>query len=135
MCTIYFSKRDYREDMRSPNSAARSHAICRRLLGVPAAWNRPVDYPQKPAHPRQAATLSAWYGAHYWAACAATSVKESAEEALEWYARSFAIEISGGDGPDPYVLKDPYRALWALAVRRVWAIRDEALALASSVLW
>jgi hypothetical protein len=138
MCTIYFTKRDFRDAMRNPRTAERAHAICRRLLGIPACWDgRDIRYPALPYYSKypKCNTLSLWYGAHYWAACAATNLRESVRDALRWNRRCFAREISGGDGPQPERLHGRWRRLWRLAVRRVWALRAEALVLDTSVRW
>ena len=138
MTTIYFSRRDYRDDMRDPKSSARAHAICRRLLGVPACWDgRDVRYPDKWRSEKYPPTntLSVWYGAHYYAACAATSLRESVGDALRFWRRAFAREISSGEGKHPERLTGRYKSLWRLAIRRVWAIRQEAMALPHSALW
>ena len=124
--------------MRSPNGAARAHAICRRLLGVPACWDgRDIRYPDKWHSEKHVNTntLCAWFGAHYYAACAATSVRESSVAAIRFWRRAFAREISSGEGQHPDRLRGRWKSLWRLAVRRVWALRNEALALDTSVRW
>ena len=138
--TIYFTKQDWRAAMRSPISSERAHAICRRLLGVPACWDgRDVRYPApyyRSTKYRKSNTLSAWFGAHYYAACAATSVRESTREALRFWRKTFAREVSSGEGgPKAEKLQGVWRSLWRLAVRRVWAVRDEALKLDTSLRW
>ena len=109
MCvTIYGTTSDFRKAMRNPNDPNRVHATCRRLTGC--------------------LQKSHWYGAFYWAGCAAFRD----DEPFEQYRRRFLVEMTGSsDGPFP----EAYRKLWDLAVRRVVAIREEARRLKSSVLW
>ena len=137
MCVIYFDKQTYRKDMRSPNSSARAHAICRRLVGVPSSWDgRDIHYPGAyHGRGRNCNSLSHWYGAHYYAACAATSLRESKIDALRFWRRAFAREISGGEGKNPERLVGGWKALWRLAARRVWQLREDAAALDTSVRW
>lgn len=116
--TIYMSKRDFRQSMRNPYSAERAHAICRRLVATSKQWP------------------SLWYAAHYWAACAATcngAWGETIEECLAQYANNFAYECIKEHNAN--ILPNKYKSLWSLAVRRVLAIRDEALALSNSLTW
>lgn len=118
MTTIYFSRRDYLEAMRDPHGAPRCHAVCRKLLGVASS------YP------------SLWYGAHYYAACALLSRNyESQRAALAFWRKTFARECTGCDGRTDPPLSKAHRALWRLAVKRVRAVKPDALALSNSVLW
>jgi len=105
---FYFSMADYRADMRNPCSAARAHAICRRLVGCE----------QK----------SLWYGAHYWAACAVTSYQKKADS---FYRDAFYREVTGGYKELPPMVK----SLWKVAFRRVKGIAVEARKLEHSMLW
>ena len=113
MCTtIYGSIRDYRADMRNPYGPSRAHAICRHLIAT-----------------AKQGTL--WYGAHYWAACAATSHDGYLGNGLIQYRDRFFREATGGD-------REPTkgeRALWDLAITRVMNLRSQAMALKTSVLW
>lgn len=126
MAVIYFTRHDYRRAMQDPGDPARSHAICRKLTGVPPAW--PVR--EQPGCSR----MCHWYGAHYYAACAVSSVRDP-EEAEEFWRRALARETAGCDGRIDPPMSAGIRALWELALRRVKAIWPEAQALASSVLW
>lgn len=113
MCTvIYGSKKDYRNDMQNRYSSTRAHAICRRLIAT-------------------SKQMSVWYGAHYWAACAATSHEQWLGDSIVRYRDRFFREATGGDSKPTRA----HEALWDLAVRRVFNIRSEALALKTSVLW
>jgi hypothetical protein len=131
MCTVYFSKRDYRKAMRDSTGSARSHAICRRLLGVPACYER--------LHGPHNGKVSLWYGAHYYAACALTSERSDYHRGndcpLEFWRRAFAREATGCDGRDNPPMSLAVWALWVLAVRRVREILPEAMELSTSVLW
>lgn len=112
MCmTIYGSKRDFRADMQSPYSPARAHAMCRRLVAT-------------------ANQMSLWYGAHYWAACAATSQDNWLGDSLVRHRDRFYREACGEGEPTKAAQK-----LWDIAMRRVFNLRGEALQLKTSVLW
>ena len=115
MTTIFFDKQTYREYHRSPHSAARCHAVCRKLTGC-------------------ASQESLWYGAHYRAACAVLS----RDPDYKLWSRSFAAEVRQCRGDDAFnysTLEPKYKALWHLALRRVTAIANEALALRNSLDW
>jgi len=117
MTVIYFDRRDQRAAMRDPWNPERHHAICRRLLGVARQYPSP------------------FYGAHYYACCALMTdpdLGHRESEQLAYWKRSFAREMNGCDSD---VVPTRFRGLWELAVRRVRAIRDEAVALGSSMEW
>jgi len=114
MTTIYMSGSDFRNEMQRPDGAPRCHAICRRLLGTAKC------YP------------SAWYGAHYYVACALTDRFRTEAEGLEFWKRSMAREVSQACDD---VLPAKYEGLWQLAVRRVREVLDEAKSLPTSVMW
>lgn len=112
MCvTIYGSKVDYRADMRNPHGSQRAHAICRRLTGA-----------------RQ---VSHWYGAFYWAACSVTLHDEDLAVQYKWGFTRFQQELSSL----PAGRRFNYLRLYAMAWGRCLKIKDEAMALATSVLW
>lgn len=122
--TVYFTKAEFRNDMRCPTSAARAHAVCRRLTGTA------TQYP------------SPWYGAHYWAACALLTDQPQIPEKIRFYRAAFAREMTSRtafrvkDHCDPWPdLPKKYRLLFRLALRRVRAIRRAAMRLETSVAW
>jgi hypothetical protein len=121
--TIYGSMKDYRDAMRQVNSPSRAHAICRKLTAcVNPVWETWPD--------RQGRSLSAWYGAHYWAACALVrgddgSIARSKER--------YRCELTCGDGHRP--LPKWFDAMWTLAIKRVMQVIDEAISLKSSNQW
>lgn len=138
MCTVYFDRQDYREAMRRPWDTSRAHAICRKLLGVPASWKDR----QRPG----CSKLSLWYGAHYYAACALTDysvlqAKDDAEyyeqltERLRFWGKAFAREADGHTGGDNPPMSKGAQALWKLAMVRVSLVVDEAVKLSHSMLW
>lgn len=112
MTTIYFSNKDFRADMQRKTSSTRCHAVCRHILGT-------------------ATQESHWYGAHYFAACALLS-EQPIRDQLRLWRQSFKFEITHEHSGR---LPRQYRKLWRLAVRRVLAVRSEAMELATSVLW
>lgn len=112
MCvTIYGSKADFRAAMRNPHDSSRAHAICRRLTGA-----------------RQ---NSHWYGAFYWAACAVTSHEADLGAAYRYGFERFKQEVHRL----PASQRFNYLRLYAMAWGRCLKIKDEAMALATSVLW
>ena len=114
MCTtIYGSIRDYRLDMQCPYKPARAHAICRHLIAT-------------------ASQNTLWYGAHYWAACVATSRDEWLGDSLVRWRDRFFREATGREDCEP---TRAMRKLWDMALQRVMNLRPEAMALKTSVLW
>lgn len=125
MClTIYGSRKDYRNAMREVNSPARAHAICRKLTAC-------VDPAREVWPDRQGRSLSAWYGAHYWAACAI--VKGRDDDEIDRCKERYRCELTCGDGHRP--LPKWFNAVWKLAVARVRAIADQAVSLRTSNEW
>src|SRR3990170_442196 len=98
MATVYFSIRDYRDDMRNPSGSARSHAACRKLIAT-------------------ARQESLYYGAHYWAACGAFLDKPNRKYAYH----TFSNEVTGGNA-GRFVSKTQ-RRLFALAWVRMMRVR------------
>ena len=111
MVTVYFSKEDYREDMRRPYAAHRAHAVCRRLTAT-------------------ASQDSQWYAAHYWAACLLLSDFPSEHDQ-----RFYTNELTAGCYGNRPRSTDFCNRLWDLAIRRVESILQEARDLKTSVLW
>lgn len=125
MATIYFSKREFRNDMQQYWSTSRVHAVCRKLVAT-------VDPPRGEKRPH-GRSLSAWYGAHYWAACWELRSPNNWSYTEEEAKRRFIVELIGGDG----CRNRPKWAdsLWSLALKRVREVAEEAKALKTSLLW
>ncbi len=136
MCVIYFDRQSYRRDMHDPHDPSRCHAMCRRLTGVPSGYRYPDGKPKfRPTstEPRIVyGSLSPWYGAHYYAACAVTS-REGPDKRERWafWRRAFAREVYGEERR----LSGGYLALWRLAAQRVKDLWPEASKLGHSMLW
>lgn len=110
---IYGSKRDYRNDMQNPFSPSRSHAICRKLTAT-------------------AKQDSKWYGAHYWAACAATSHDEWLGDSLIRHRDRWLYEAMNGA---KRMSRETAMKVWDIAIRRVMNLRKAALELKTSMAW
>lgn len=117
MATIYFTKRDYREDMRSPTGPPRSHAVCRRITGT-ADQDTPL------------------YAAHYWASC---SMLRRGLPSFEDGMRLFLNEMQmGGFRTNTKWLgktKEYWVKVYGWAWKRVAKVASEAERLSTSVLW
>lgn len=113
MATVYFTRADFRSDMRCPNSGARAHAVCRRVTGAPSD--------------------SVVYGAVYWAGC--TMLGPNRRRFNRRLARAFDRFCVECDSRSPQLSASARRRLFCWAVRRVRAVRLEANALPTSVLW
>lgn len=115
MTTIYFSLQDFQHAMRSPHSAERAHAVCRRITGCASQESR-------------------WYGAHYYAACAllGRDAEGPLDQRLARWKGAFTHEITHSHEVS---LTGGHAALWYLAVDRVNEVLEEALTLQTSMDW
>lgn len=127
MCTVFFSRNDFRQAMQDPHTSFRAHAMCRKLTG--ASSMHPIH--GKPGCSRP----SHWYGAFYWAACAFTT-KNRTDATINWYKRCFAREINGHPGtPEGDRLRGPWLKVWNMAVAKCRKLWREARKLPNSNLW
>lgn len=117
MSTVYFSKRDYREDMHNPTGPARAHAIIRHVSALPSQHG-PL------------------YSALYWAIChIQAEYTHSRADYRECFIREYETHVSSPAlGFPVWPAFDPSK-VWEWAIRKVTPAFYESLTLVSSVLW